>query len=81
MTGHQPNPGMGKTGMGEDSEDIRIEDIVRACGVKHVKVVDPKNVSELKKTIKEFLNKKEVSVIVSKRICALWARRLKRMKK
>jgi len=81
MTGHQPNPGMGKTGMGEDSEDIRIENIARACGVKHVKVVDPKNVNELKKTIKEFLNKKEVSVIVSKRICALWARRLKRMKK
>jgi len=81
MTGHQPNPGMGKTGMGEDSEEILIEDIVRACGVKHVKVIDPKNISELKATIKEFLDKKEVSVIISKRICALWERRLKRSEK
>jgi len=80
MTGHQPNPGMGKTGMGEDVEEIKIEDIVKACGVKHIKVIDPKNINELKKTIKEFLNKKEVSVIVAKRICALYERRLKRKK-
>jgi len=80
MTGHQPNPGMGKTGMGDVAEKIKIEDIVKACGVKHIKVIDPQNVNELKKTIKEFLNKKEVSVIVAKRICALWAKRLKRLK-
>jgi len=81
MTGHQPNPGMGKTGMGEDVEEIEIEDIVKACGVKHVKAIDPKNINEFKKTIKEFLNKKEVSVIVAKRICALWEKRLKRKNK
>ena len=81
MTGHQPNPGMGKTGMGEDVEEIKIEDIVKACGVKHVKVIDPKNINELKETIKEFLNKKEVSVIVAKRICVLWEKRLKRKNK
>jgi len=81
MTGHQPNPGMGKTGMGEDVEEIKIEDIVKACGVKHVKVIDPKNINEFKKTIKEFLNKKEVSVIIAKRICALWEKRLKRKNK
>ena len=81
MTGHQPNPGMGKTGMGEDVEEIKIENVVKACGVKHVKVIDPKNINELKKTIKEFLNKKEVSVIVAKRICALWEKRLKRKNK
>jgi indolepyruvate ferredoxin oxidoreductase alpha subunit len=78
MTGHQPNPGMGKTGMGEDTIDLKIEDIVKACGVKNVKVIDPQNINELKATIKEFINKKEVSVIIAKRICALWARRMKR---
>lgn len=78
MTGHQPNPGMEKTGMGEETELIKVEDIARACGVKHVAVVDPQNINELKSTIKEYLTKKEVSVIVSKRICALWNRRLKR---
>jgi len=78
MTGHQPNPGMGETGMGEEAVAIEIEDIVKACGVKNVRTVDPKNINELKTTIKEFLNKKEVSVIISKRMCALLARRLKR---
>jgi len=81
MTGHQPNPGMGITGMGEDVEEVDIEGIVKACGVKHVKVIDPKNIDEFKKTVKEFLNKKEVSVIVAKRICALWEKRLKQKNK
>jgi len=78
MTGHQPNPGMGKTGMGEEAVVIEIENIVKACGVKHVKTIDPKNINELKETIKEFLTKKEVSVIISKRICALLEKRLKK---
>jgi len=78
MTGHQPNPGMGKTGLGEVSEDIKIEDIARACGVKNVKTIDPLQVEELQKTIKEFLEKEEVSVIVSRRICAYYERKIKK---
>jgi len=77
MTGHQPNPGMGKTSMGEDTEELKIEEIAKACGVKHIKVLDPINIKELEDTIKEFLEKKEVSLIVCKRICALLARRQK----
>jgi indolepyruvate ferredoxin oxidoreductase alpha subunit len=71
MTGHQPNPGMGRTGMGEKTKEIKIEDIVRACGVKHVKVVDPFNVKKMIKTISKFLKKNEVSAIVAKRECRL----------
>lgn len=71
MTGHQPNPGMGKTGMGEDTEELRIEEIAKACGVKHIKVLDQINVKEFENTIKEFLNKDEISLIVCKRICKL----------
>ncbi|MBZ9578453.1 indolepyruvate ferredoxin oxidoreductase subunit alpha [Patescibacteria group bacterium] len=69
MTGHQPHPGVGKTGMGEKTRAIKIEDIVQACGVKYFKVIDPINQKEFIKTIKDFLKKKEVSVIVSKRPC------------
>jgi len=65
MTGHQPNPG----------EKIKIEDVVRACGVKNIKVVDPINIKEMEETIKEFLEKEGVSVIVSRRICALLAKK------
>jgi len=81
MTGHQPYPGMGETGMGEATQEIKIEDIVKACGVKNLKVIDPINVKELQSTIKRFLKKKEVSVIVARRICVLWERRRKRRKK
>jgi len=80
MTGHQTNPGVGETGMGEITEEIKIDEIARACGVKNIKVIDPINIKELQNTIKEFLNKKEVSVIVARRMCALWAKRLKRKK-
>ncbi len=80
MTGHQPNPDTGITGMGEPAEEIKIEDIARACGVKHVKVVDPFNIKEMESTVKEFLEKDGVSVIVAKRKCYLLESREKRRK-
>jgi indolepyruvate ferredoxin oxidoreductase alpha subunit len=71
MTGHQPHPGVGRTGMGERTKQIKIEDIAKACGVKNVKVVDPYNVKKMIKTVRKFLRKKDVSVIVAKRECRL----------
>ncbi|MCL5010847.1 MAG: indolepyruvate ferredoxin oxidoreductase subunit alpha [Patescibacteria group bacterium] len=81
MTGHQPNPGMGKTGEGESSPEVKIENIVLALGVKpeNMKVVDP--VDDFEGTVKalqEFYQKNEVSVIVARRICALLEKRAKR---
>jgi len=75
MTGHQPNPGMGKTLMKEDTKELSIEEIVKACGVENIKVLDPINIQEFEGTIKDFLEKKEISVIICKRICALLAKR------
>jgi len=59
MTGHQPHPG----------KVIKIEDMVSACGVKNLKVIDQGNQEEFIKTVKEFLEKDEVSVIVARRPC------------
>lgn len=78
MTGHQPHPGTGYTGMHEKVEEIKIEDVVRGFGIKHVKVVDPFNLKLMEKTIKEFLKKKEISVIVAKRECQLMVVRRKK---
>jgi len=75
MTGHQPNPGMGKNLMGEDALELSIEEIAKACGVKNIKVLDPINQKEFEDTVKEFLDKDEISLIVCKRICALLAKR------
>ena len=77
MTGHQPNPGMGLTGMGDEAEEIKIEEIVKACGVKNLKVIDPVNQEEFAQIVKKFLGKNEVSVIVARRICALLAQKRK----
>ncbi len=75
MTGHQTNPGMGKTIMGEDTIETNIEAVIKAFGVKNIKVLDPIDMDDLANTAKEFLAKNEVSVIICKRICALLERR------
>ncbi len=64
MTGHQPHPGAPIS-----QEGVKIEDIVRACGVKNLKVIDPINQKEFIQTVKSFLDKPEVSVIISKKPC------------
>jgi len=69
MTGHQPHPAS------IDSETgIKIENIVRACGVKNVKTLDPINQEEMIKTVKDFLSKKDVSVIIAKHPCIFVAK-------
>jgi len=69
MTGHQPHPGVGLKTKRTKLESVEIEKVVRALGVKYVKVVDPFSQEEFIKTIKDFLNKKEVSVIIAKHPC------------
>ena len=41
MTGHQPHPGTGKTLMGGAAGRLSIPDILRAVGVRNVRIVDP----------------------------------------
>jgi len=72
MTGHQPHPGVG------DGKAINIEDIIKACGIKNVKVIDQvENQKEFEEALKEFLEKDEVSVIVARHICALLEKKKK----
>jgi len=79
MTGHQDNPGTGKTLMGEETYEVKLEDIVKACGVKNVFVVDPYNLKELKKIIKQEVEREEPSVIIAKRPCVLLLQRKKQV--
>ncbi len=78
MTGHQPNPGVDMeqlklTGYGR----VSIEAVVRAIGVPHVAVIKPYKVKKSIEAIKEALNFKGVSVIISEELCALYANSLK----
>lgn len=71
MTGHQQNPTTGKTLRGDIVEQISIEKVCDAAGVKRVRVVDPNNVKELEAILKEELAVKEPSVLIARRPCAL----------
>lgn len=74
MTGHQDNPGTGRTLMGEQTVETAIEDVARGVGVKRVRVIDPYNLEETYNVIKEELDADEPSVVVSKRPCVLGAK-------
>ncbi|MGB9671939.1 MAG: thiamine pyrophosphate-dependent enzyme, partial [Candidatus Bathyarchaeales archaeon] len=78
MTGHQPHPGTGKTGMQMQGERILVERVAEGCGVKYVKVVNPFNVKEAENTLKEALSESEPSVIVFRAPCALMVTRDRR---
>lgn len=71
MTGHQDNPGTGKTLQGSDTTMIDLEQLVKAIGVKRVVVVDPLNLELFEQTLKSELSAQEPSVIIAKRPCAL----------
>jgi len=71
MTGHQDNPGTGRTLMGQPTNAASIADIARACGVKRVRTVNPYNLAETKAAVAEELAADEPSVIVSVAPCVL----------
>lgn len=71
MTGHQDNPSTGKNAKGEPAPAIDIADMARACGVKHIVEVDPFDLPAVEKAVKEETEREELSVIITKRPCAL----------
>lgn len=71
MTGHQQHPGMGKTVRNQETFAIDYEQLIRAIGVKHIRVVDPYELDETEKAIKEAMALGEPSVVISRRACVL----------
>jgi len=70
MTGHQPHPGTGKTATGKDTPILYPEKIAESMGV-FTRVVDPYNLEETIKALKEAVEYKGVSMVVARRECAL----------
>ena len=71
MTGHQQNPTTGYNIKGDPAGKIDLESLCRAMGINRVAVVDPYNLAECDRVVKEELAAKEPSVIISRRPCAL----------
>ncbi len=71
MTGHQDNPATGKTIKGEPTYQLDLEALVKACGVKNVRVVDAYDLAEVERVVKEEVAREETSVIIARRPCFL----------
>lgn len=73
MTGHQENPGTGKTLQDKEAPVIDIEKLVIAIGIKpeNIRVVDPYKLDDTEKAVKDAHNSSEPFVIIAKQPCAL----------
>nr|MCR5160603.1 4Fe-4S binding protein [Lachnospiraceae bacterium] len=71
MTGHQQNPTTGYNIKGDPAGKIDLEALCRAMGFERVRVVDPYDLEECDRVLKEELAVAAPSVIISRRPCAL----------
>jgi indolepyruvate ferredoxin oxidoreductase alpha subunit len=71
MTGGQQNPGTGKTLLGEPSATVDIPALCRALGIKRVTTVDPYDLAEVERVLREELAADEASVVIAKAPCIL----------
>ncbi len=75
MTGHQPNPGTGITGMGKKVDPVKIEDVAKSLGAE-VRVANSFNQKQLIDALNELKKMKGPRVLVSKGECRLLTKRL-----
>lgn len=71
MTGHQNNPANGKNIYGDPASAVNLEALAHAIGINSVTVVDPGDLAETERVIKEELAKAEPSLIIARKPCAL----------
>ncbi|MBE6574122.1 MAG: indolepyruvate ferredoxin oxidoreductase subunit alpha [Ruminococcaceae bacterium] len=71
MTGHQQNPTTGYNLKGDVAAKVDLEALCHALGINRVTVVDPYDLKECDRVLKEELAAKEPSVIISRRPCVL----------
>jgi indolepyruvate ferredoxin oxidoreductase alpha subunit len=79
MTGHQPHPGVDMSNFNlAGYTQVSIEKVVKAIGVPHITTIRPFRIKKSIEAIKEALDYKGVSVIISKEMCTLYAQSLKK---
>ena len=71
MTGHQHNPTTGFNLKGDPCAKIDLETLCHAIGIRRVRVVDPYNLDQCDRAVREEIAADEPSVIISRRPCAL----------
>lgn len=69
MTGSQPHPGTGQTMMGEISQKVSIEAILKAVGVQFVETCSPLDLKKAEETVKQAAAHKGVSAVIFRAPC------------
>ncbi len=75
MTGHQPHPGTDRDPCNPEAVSLSVEEVVKGCGVKWLRTVDPYETQAMVDAVKEALAQDGISVIIARRECALIAKR------
>jgi len=70
MTGMQPNVGTERLPYADGRQIVKIEEMVRAAGIRHVITVNPFQSSKMIETLKEAISFPETSVVISNAECA-----------
>ena len=71
MTGGQQNPGTGKTLLGDPSATVDIPALCKALGINRVTTIDPYDLEEVERVLREELAADEPSVVIAKAPCIL----------
>ena len=71
MTGGQENPGTGKTLLGDPAAVVDIPALCRSIGMKRVTTMDPYDLEEVERVLREELAADQGSVIIAKAPCVL----------
>ncbi|MFA6783690.1 MAG: indolepyruvate ferredoxin oxidoreductase subunit alpha [Sphaerochaeta sp.] len=71
MTGHQQNPGSGFNLKEEPTNLTNIEEVAKALGVKHIRVINPLDLKEVHETLQWGLSFTDPALIITRYPCAL----------
>jgi indolepyruvate ferredoxin oxidoreductase alpha subunit len=75
MTGHQPNPGMGKLATGEPTIEVSLEELCKSMGAGFVETVDPYDLEKTEEVFKRAKEYKGTSVVITRQFCVIDAKR------
>ncbi len=77
MTGHQENPGSGKTLAGDPAPVTEIDALAKACGYKKVVTVSADDLTALETTLKDAMDGDEPTVVIAYAPCRIAAKLMK----
>ncbi len=71
MTGHQDHPATGITLKGETTKKLLLDNVIKACGVDDLQIVDAYDMKAIESAVKHASEYDGVSVIIAQRPCVL----------